>query len=305
MKHAVSVSIGSSKRDKAVEVELFDEKIKLERIGTDGDMEKAARLYRELDGKVDALGVGGAILGIMVDRRWYPFHSVLSLIKDVKKTPVVDGTGLKMTLEKRVAGVTDQILEDNHGEKRVLITAALDRWGTARSFFDAGYSCAMCDLMFALGLPLPIRSIATIKIVASILLPVLTRMPFRWLYPVGEQQEKRTPKWHNYFRWATVISGDCHYVTRYMPDDMKDKIVVTNTTTISDRELFRRSGVRHLITTTPVMEERTFGTNMIEAALVAISGRKSRVDYANPGSYFNEMEDLIKQFNLTPQIQEL
>ena len=54
MKHAVSVSIGSSRRDKRVEITLLDEQIIIERIGTDGDMDKAANLYRELDGNVDA-----------------------------------------------------------------------------------------------------------------------------------------------------------------------------------------------------------------------------------------------------------
>ena len=63
MKRAVSVSLGSSKRDKAVEVELFGDQVSIERIGTDGDMEKAAQLYKELDGKVDAFGVGGADTG--------------------------------------------------------------------------------------------------------------------------------------------------------------------------------------------------------------------------------------------------
>ena len=55
MKRAVSISIGSSKRDKAVEVELLGERVRIERIGTDGDMERAAQLYKELDGKGRAL----------------------------------------------------------------------------------------------------------------------------------------------------------------------------------------------------------------------------------------------------------
>ena len=77
MKRAVSISIGSPKRDKAVEVELLGQKVSIERIGTDGDMEKAARLYQELDGKVDAFGVGGADLGVMVDQKWYPLYSLV------------------------------------------------------------------------------------------------------------------------------------------------------------------------------------------------------------------------------------
>lgn len=93
MKRAVSVSIGSSKRDKTVEVKLLGEDVRIERIGTDGDMEKAAQLFKELDGEVDAFGVGGADLGLMVDQKWYPLYSVQPMVRYIEKTPVVDGAG--------------------------------------------------------------------------------------------------------------------------------------------------------------------------------------------------------------------
>ncbi|MGB2909344.1 MAG: hypothetical protein WBB55_02060, partial [Anaerolineales bacterium] len=93
MKRAVSISIGSSQRDKAVEVELLGEQVQIERIGTDGDMEKAAMLYKELDGKVDAFGVGGADLGVMVADKWYPLYSVQPMVRYVNQTPIVDGAG--------------------------------------------------------------------------------------------------------------------------------------------------------------------------------------------------------------------
>ena len=51
MKHVVSVSIGSSKRDHKIEVELLGEKILIERRGTDGDLERAAQMLKELDGE--------------------------------------------------------------------------------------------------------------------------------------------------------------------------------------------------------------------------------------------------------------
>ena len=94
MKRAVSISIGSSKRNKAVEVTLLGEKVSIERIGTDGDMEVAALKYKELDGTVDAFGVGGADLGALADGKWYPFYSVAPMVRFVKKTPLVDGGGL-------------------------------------------------------------------------------------------------------------------------------------------------------------------------------------------------------------------
>jgi hypothetical protein len=304
MKRAVSISIGSSTRDKSVEIELLGEKIRLERIGTDGDIEKAARMYQELDGKVDAFGMGGALLGIMLEDKWRLFHSVQSMVRFVEKTPLVDGTGLKMTLERQVAHTIREANIDV-SPKRAFVAVALDRWGTARAFLDDDYDCVFGDLMFSLDIPIPLRSESGINIAASIMLPIASRLPFHWIYPTGEAQEINTPKWQKYFQWATVVAGDCHYLTRYMPPDMSGKTFVTNTTTEKDRQIFREAGVKHLITTTPVLDGRSFGTNMMEAALVAAAGRTQPVDYADAKEYFVEMEELVKQAGFTPQAQEL
>jgi hypothetical protein len=51
------------------------------------------------------------------------------------------------------------------------------------------------------------------------------------------------------------------------------KIIATNTTTAADVELFREAGIKYLVTSTPVLEGRSFGTNMMEAALIAASGK--------------------------------
>ena len=131
MKRAVSISIGSSKRNKAVEVTLLGEKVSIERIGTDGDMEAAALKYKELDGKVDAFGVGGADLGLMVDNKWYPLYSVRPMVRFIKRTPVVDGVGLKNTLENKSAPFLAEKLGDyiNKQGKKVFVVSGADRWG--------------------------------------------------------------------------------------------------------------------------------------------------------------------------------
>ena len=59
MKHIVSVSLGSSRRDHKAEVELLGEKFLIERIGLDGDTRKAKDLLKKLDGNVDVIGLGG------------------------------------------------------------------------------------------------------------------------------------------------------------------------------------------------------------------------------------------------------
>lgn len=300
MKRAVSISIGSSKRNKTVQVTLLGQKVSIERIGTDGDMEAAAQKYKELDGEVDAFGVGGADLGALVDGKFYPFHSVQPMVRFVRKTPLVDGGGLKNTLENKAPAFLDARIGEYIRERgrKVFVTLGVDRWGLSRSFAEAGYEVVFGDLMFALGVPVAIRTLSGLRLLARLLIPVVTRFPFEWLYPTGEKQDERVPKWEQYFQWATVVAGDCHYVKRHMPEDMRGKVVVTNTTTPDDVALFKQCGVKYLITTTPVLDGRSFGTNMMEAALVAISGK------GRPLSW-EEYSDLLDQLKFEPQLQEL
>jgi hypothetical protein len=283
-----------------VEITLLGERISLERIGTDGDMEAAALKYKELDGKVDAFGVGGGDLGILVDGKWYEFHSVKPMVRFIKKTPVVDGSGLRNTLENKAAPFIKTQLGDYIKERgyKALIMTGSDRWGLTRSFLDSGFECVFGDFMFSLDIPIALHSAEQVKTLAALLLPIATRLPFHWIYPLGEKQEERKPKYPKYFHWATVVAGDCHYIKRYMPDDMQGKIVVTNTTTPEDVELFRKTGVKYLVTTTPVLDGRSFGTNMMEAAMVAISGK------ARPLS-LDEYSELLLKLDFQPQLQEL
>jgi len=300
MKRAVSISLGSSKRDKAVEVELLGQKVSIERIGTNGDMEKAAHLYKEMDGKVDAFGVGGADLGLMVAEKWYTLHSVKPMVRYVKQTPLVDGAGLKITLESQAAEFIDAKIPAHitkHGKTAFIMTGA-DRWGLASSFLNSKYECTFGDLMFSLGIPMQVHTGKQLKTLANILMPIAGRLPFKWIYPTGEKQEERKPKHGDIFTWATVTAGDCHYIKRYMPDKMVDKVIVTNTTTPEDVVFFRGSGCKYLITTTPVLDGRSFGTNMMEAALVAIAGKNRPLTH-------DELNDYLKQLKFKMQMQEL
>lgn len=298
MKRAVSISIGSSKRDKAVEIEILGERVYIERIGTDGDMEKAAELFRQLDGKVDAFGLGGADLGIQVGKRHYRLHSVTPIVRHVRQTPLVDGAGLKNTLEAGLAQTIDAELGQFVQPRRALITMGVDRHGMMRSFVDAGYDCTFGDLMFGLGIPIALRSERALETFGRLLAPLASRLPFEWLYPIGEEQEVRKPKWQRHYQWASVIAGDCHYVKRHMPERLDGKVIVTNTTTPQDVELFQSTGASFLVTSTPVLEGRSFGTNMMEAALIAASGSTRPLEH-------HELTQIIDRMGWNPQVHRL
>ena len=298
MKRAVSISLGSPSRDKAVEIKLLGETVRIERIGTNGDAAKARQMFREMDGKVDAFGLGGYDLGVHTPWKFYPLHDALKVVQDVKQTPYVDGSGLKETLESRVMQWVEQKIGGEIQPKTAFLVAGITRYGMTESFIKAGYQCVFGDLMFGLDIPIAIYSMSALNRAAKILMPIVGRMPMSMLYPTGEKQEKVTPKFEKYYQGNTVTGGDFLYVKQHMPEDMRGKIIVTNTTTPADVEFLKQRGIKYLITTTLNLEGRTFGTNVMEAALIAVAG-KGRV-LTN-----DELNTLIDQLGFEPQLQKL
>ena len=273
LKHVVSISLGSSKRDAKVTLDLGEEKIIVERRGTDGNLQAAKKLLEELDGKVDAFGLGGTDLYVYAGSKRYMFRESAELVKDVKKTPVLDGSGLKNSLERRLIQKLAAGTINFKGSK-VLLVCGVDRFGMANALIEAGADVTFGDIIFGLGINKPIRSLKSLDFWAGLLAPVLTRLPVSWFYPMGAEQEKRISRYPEYFLESDIIAGDFHFIKKFMPDKLPGKIIITNTVTANDRDFLQKAGVKTLITTTPCLEGRSFGTNVMEAMLVALEGAR-------------------------------
>lgn len=299
MKHVVSVSLGSSKRNHSVEVEILGVPMRIERIGTDGDFRKAISLLKQLDGRVDAIGLGGIDIYLHCEDKRFVIRDAKKLVNAVKITPVVDGSGLKLTLEylavKKIAEMGFDLKK-----KKVLMVSAIDRWGMAKAFNELGAKVLYGDLVFGLGLPFLIKDYETFKKLAFVLAPIVVQMPFKILYPTGKEQEKEPdPKYATYYHEAEVIAGDYLFIRKYMPKDMKGKWIITNTTTQEDIEDLKYRGVEYVFTTTPVYNGRSFGTNVMEAAFIAILDKRpedvTKEDYLN----------LLDKMNYSPEVINL
>ena len=273
MKRIVSVSLGSSKRNSTASLEVLGEQVVVERIGTDGSIPKAIAMIKELDGKVDAFGMGGIDLYLQAAGHRYTFRTAKAIAAAAVKSPMVDGSGLKNTLERRVVHWVDQNIMSLQG-KKVLLNAAVDRNGMAEALVEVGADTVFGDLMFGLGLPIPVRKMSTIRILARLMLPVVCQLPFTWLYPTGKKQDVKVPKFEKWYNWAEVLAGDAHYILRHMPQRLDGKLVLTNTVTPSDVEELKRRGAAILVTTTPNLGGRSFGTNLMEGLIVAAAGKK-------------------------------
>lgn len=273
MKKVVSVSLGSKSRDHKAKTDLFGVPMELQRIGVDGDLEAARKLLRELDGQVDAIGLGGLDVYLYVAGEQYIIQDGLRLMQEVKKTPVVDGSRVKDTAERRaIRWLAEKGPFPVKGQK-VLMVSSLDRFGMAEELSAVGAEVVYGDLMFAAGVPYPIRSLDELKEFARKMAREIVKLPIHMIYPVGKaQEEEPVEKFPEFYHEAQIIAGDYHMMRRYMPKALPGKAIITQTTTQKDREFLQARQVRWLATTTPIIDGRSFATNVVEAALVAARG---------------------------------
>ncbi len=299
MKRVVSVSLGASKRDHVFETDFMGEHFRIERIGTDGDWDKAINLIRELDGKVDAFGMGGIDLYVHLAGKPYIIKDAKKLIAEARKTPMVDGSGLKNTLERKcILDIQKEGILDLRG-KNVLMVCGVDRFGMAEAFEEVGARLTLGDFIYTVGIPMPLHSLKTLKIAGRIAAPFIVRMPFDKLYPTGAQQDVIIPKHSKYYYAADILAGDFNYIRRYLPDKLQGQIIITNTTTSDDMKMLKERGISKVITTTPDMGGRSFGTNVIEALMVAIMKRP--LDQISPQDYYN----MLKELDMNPGVVDL
>lgn len=303
MKRILSVSLGSPSRDHTTSHNFLGQECQLSRKGTGADFNQALALYRENDGNVDAFGVGGTEFFLEVGQRRYYFRQAKQIRAAIKISKVGDGNGIKTILVKRAITALEQKLNaegQTLNGKKALNTNAVDRYGMAAALVEAGCEPVFGDLMFSLGLPIPVRKLTTVRRMAAILLPFFTQMPFQWFYPLGSEQDKAPyPRWKKYYQQAEVLAGDFVSIRAHMPADLSEKIVITNTTTARNVEELQSRGLKILVTTTPRLEGRSFGTNVMEATLRAL------IDKPDAEITRADFLDLIERIPLEPNIEVL
>jgi len=298
-KRVVSASLGSSKRNHRAEIELLGCKVFVERIGVDGDKNKLVELLQSLDGKVDAIGLGGADLYLRAGKYRYEVEDVARLVSVLKETPIVDGGELKETWEREVPRCLREEEEIELKGKTALIMSGMDRYGLAEGLYQEGCHLLIGDLPFAVGVPGALRRLGTLRFLSVLMMPVLRRLPIDVLYPTGKRQEERKPRFSGYFEKADIIGGDFLYIWRFMPDRLPGKMIITNTVTSQNISEMKERGIKILVTTTPEINNRSFGANVLQAIFVAVLERKP--EDIKPEEYL----DLMKELHIKPRVIKL
>ena len=222
--------------------------------GMDGSLERALAKLRDLDGTVDAIGLGGIDVYLYAGTKRFALRDGLRLMQAVKTTPVVDGSGLKNTLEREAV----EYLQRRTGHracagKRVLMVSALDRFGMAQALVAAGADVLFGDFIFALDLDRPVRGldefeahgaqVSSRRVQAAVPVLLSDRQEAR-----PRRRSRSIPSITTKPRSSRATSISCASSCR---TGSTGRLVLTNTRHGARHRRTARAGVARSITTTP------------------------------------------------------
>jgi predicted amino acid dehydrogenase len=274
-KEIVSVSLGPSSRDYEFTTQMFGEAIHVRRLGADGDVGRARQLVAQFDGQADAMGLEEMAVYFRIGRRTYVHQGIQQIACAARTTPVVDGVHLKSTLERWAISQVARQQPDIFGHKRVFVLSGLDHNPMAQVLNSYTDHILFGDPIFQLNLPFALRSFRQLERYAELVLPALCRAPYGKLNPVSKGQVRRTPQGAKHFKQADIIAGDAGYIWRFAPEDLRGKVVITDSLAARDIEVLRERGVPYLITFTPPLNEKHpfVGIAVLEAIFVSVMDR--------------------------------
>lgn len=260
--------------DSATRVRFLDQDVEILRRGCNGEPAKARALIEAFDGEVDAIGLQGMPSALQLGSAQIPHEEGARLLAVARKTPVVDGSGIRAGLERWGVMLADRAQPGIFSHKHVLMTPGLNHNGMVTALQRHASAVHFADPFIYFSWP-PLPGVgmgATLNQLARTQLTHLKDAPFRRIYPQpGEAHHERTP---SPFHWADVIAGDIGPIRRYAPDTLRGKTIVVNHCSEQDIEDLRQRGAAIVATMMPSLDADTdlgrWPASAIEAVLAAL-----------------------------------
>ncbi len=292
MKKVLIVHLGEGEEQTVARI--LGEEIHVRRVGAGGDPERVRALLQEHDGQVDAIGLEGypAELNLAGYRMYHKTGSTFP--EAAPNTPVVDGHGVRHSLESWSLILAERAQPGLFSKKRVLMVPGLNHQSLVKGMRRYTEDIRYADPVVYFALP-DFPLFTSPNLASRIALPTLEQLneaPFRRITP--QAGNPGTPRSEKPFLWADVLAGDIGAIRRYAPARLKRKIVVTEWASAEDLDDLRQRGVSIVVNLIPKLESDGDldhrSAAMVEAVLVALRHDESQPLTEN--TYLDMVADL-------------
>jgi predicted amino acid dehydrogenase len=300
LKNILIIHLGSV--DESSVVRFLDQDIQVDRRGCSGDVECAARLIEEFDGRVDAIGLEGYDTHLSLGSSCLPHDEGIKLAALARQTPVTDGHGIRAILERWGIILADRAEPGIFSQKHILMVPGLNHGGLVDTFRRRGSEIRYADPVVYFALPTfpGVGHHNTLEQVSRPTLEQLKNAPFRRINP--QPGKAGTPRAEKPFQWADVLAGDIGAILRYSPEYLRHKTVVVLAAGEEDISALKARGVSIIVILIPNIwgeERKGWGDATVEAVLAAL-----RPDPALPLSEDTYL-DLVADLEWKPDIRYL
>ncbi|MDM8536686.1 hypothetical protein QUF70_08035, partial [Desulfobacterales bacterium HSG17] len=278
----VSISLGSKNDDYEFETEFLGQDFHIKRLGINGNLDKAAKLLKDLDGQVDAFGLGSVKFPLIIGpkRLLQKHHDQLQVLTSQMKTPVTTGATLRnVGHEWSIRHIQYSFGNNYFDNRRVLFLSGMINFNLARVINEYTDNLMFCDPVLENGIPKFLNSLEDFKSYANEIHGVLKWVPSKRFsksaIPLGAWNKYLVKKAMQKANIIVVPSyGFYNYLQETTLEELAGKTIIT-ATAYDDRISFLKDrGVSEIIDTTPKVMERVVGVNVLEAVILAAHGKK-------------------------------
>ena len=261
MKHVLGISLGAKRLDFEFEATFLGQPMRVRRVGTDGDVEAAARIARSSRGRIAAIGLGIAPSGTGVRP---------SAPTDV---PATDGARLGGILLEWAVRRAQSRLGRWFDNARVLFLDGRSQIKLANAMAEFSPNLAFADLPVRLGLPAMLGSVESL-----VWYDRLSPLMPSWLSARQLPDALREP-WQHFLlaramRDASVVVGAVHELDAFGIEELAGKTIVTTTVNDERFERFRQAGVHLVVDAAPTLFGHTLDPSLLDAMIVAATHRR-------------------------------
>ncbi len=276
MKQIVSISLGPATSDYAFDMEFMGQDFHVKRLGTDGDMDKAAGMMLQWQGKAAAIGLGGLKFPYHVgpSRSRQAYLEKLERLTSKISIPVTTGRALRKVAHDWTVRDLQFELANFFTNARVLFFSGLTDYLIAKVMSEFTDNLVFADPILKNGISKFLNSLNDLEMYANGAHEVLKWVPSKRL----TSSVLPIRSWNGYI--IRKAMQDAHIIVvphygffKYLEDsgleELGGKTVITSCA-YDDRVAFLKDrGVDVIIDTTPKILENVVSFNVLEALILA------------------------------------
>ncbi len=297
MPQVTAVHLGSEP-DATFTARLLDREVTVTRRGAGGDPHRGVALVREAAASgVDVIVLDGLPLKLRLENATVDSSLASEFRAAAGPTPLVDGSGVRDSLERwavKLATNRDPII---FGYKHVLMAPGLNHGGLSGALAEQTPTIRYADSAILFDLPLAIPGQRVLKQVMRIGKDRLASLSYTQLSPAPGES---TPRDDRDFQWADVIAGDMALIRRYAPYKLRGKSIVVEALTDDDIAELRARGAEKVIVTMPGL-----GTDAPRASAAVVEGVLAALSPAGAKPSAETYLNLLADLEWQPEIIEL